>query len=48
MENLIMEARYRGQWITLLTSKHICFLNQDKWGKLPNWDQFLEHQMQLL
>ena len=40
------EARYRGRWVTLLTSKHICFLSQDRWGTTPEWDAFLNEQVQ--
>ncbi len=39
-------ARYRGRWVTLLTSKHICFLNQDRWGTSKEWDDFLNEQVQ--
>jgi len=39
------EAYYRGRWVTLLTSKHICFLNQDQWGKSKEWDEFLNEQI---
>jgi Protein of unknown function (DUF3891) len=38
-------ARYRGRWVTLLTSKHICFLNQDKWDASPEWNAFLKEQV---
>jgi hypothetical protein len=38
-------ARYRGRWVTLLTSKHICFLNQDRWGTSEEWDDFLQEQV---
>lgn len=47
LKDLIVSARYRGRWVTLLTSKHICFLNQAKRGTSPDWDRFLDHQMQL-
>lgn len=39
-------ARYRGRWVTLLTSKHMSFLNQDNWGKSKEWDEFLNEQVQ--
>lgn len=39
-------ARYRGRWVTLLTSKHICFLNQDRWGTSQEWDDFLHEQVE--
>jgi hypothetical protein len=38
-------ARYRGRWVTLLTSKHMCFLNQDRWGTTKEWDDFLNEQV---
>jgi len=40
------QARYRGRWVTLLTSKHMSFLNQDNWGKSQEWDEFLNEQVQ--
>lgn len=46
LKDLIVSARYRGRWVTLLTSKHICFLNQAKRGTSPDWDAFLDHQVQ--
>jgi hypothetical protein len=39
------EALYRGRWVAFLTSKHMCFLNQDKWGTSPEWDEFLQDQV---
>lgn len=42
----IANARYRGRWVTLLISKHVCFLNQDKWGTSKEWDAFLNEQIQ--
>lgn len=38
-------AYYRGRWVTLLNSKHICFLNQDRWGTSKEWDEFLNEQV---
>jgi Protein of unknown function (DUF3891) len=43
----IMDARYRGRWVTLLTSKHICFITQDQQGASPEWDEFFKDQMKL-
>lgn len=43
---LIESARYRGRWVTLLTSKHLCFLNQAQRGTSPEWDDFLDRQVQ--
>lgn len=42
----ITSARYRGRWVTLLTSKHICFLTQSQKG-VKEWDDFLNEQMEL-
>lgn len=39
-------ASYRGRWVTLLTSKHLCFLSQDKWGTSSEWDAFLNEQIE--
>ena len=41
----ITEALYRGRWVAFLTSKHICFLSQDKWGSSEEWDTFLKDQL---
>jgi hypothetical protein len=46
LKHLLEEARYRGRWVTLLTSKHISFLQQGQKGKSPEWDRFLEEQEQ--
>uniref|UniRef100_A0A832M3G2 DUF3891 family protein n=1 Tax=Oscillatoriales cyanobacterium SpSt-402 TaxID=2282168 RepID=A0A832M3G2_9CYAN len=40
------DARYRGRWVTMLTSKHLCFLSQDRWGTSAEWDAFLNEQIQ--
>lgn len=42
----IISARYRGRWVTILTSKHICFLTQSQKG-IKEWDEFLDEQMEL-
>ncbi|MBM0742024.1 DUF3891 family protein [Phormidium sp. CLA17] len=42
----LLDARYRGRWVTLLTSKHISYLSQDKWGSSKEWDQFLNEQVE--
>lgn len=47
LKDLIVSARYRGRWVTLLTSKHISFLNQSRRGTSPDWDRFLDQQVQL-
>lgn len=46
LQKHIETARYRGRWVTLLISKHICFLNQSKWGESEEWDHFLNEQIQ--
>lgn len=43
----IAKARYRSRWVTLLTSKHICFLSQSLWGESEEWDDFLDEQIKL-
>ena len=44
LEKHIDEALYRGRWVAYLTSKHICFLCQDKWDSSPEWVKFLTEQ----
>lgn len=41
----LANARYRGRWVTMLTSKHICFLNQDNWDTSEEWHNFLQEQV---
>ncbi|MBR8831370.1 MAG: hypothetical protein N5P05_002071 [Chroococcopsis gigantea SAG 12.99] len=43
----IENARYRGRWVTLLTSYHLVYLNQDKWEASKEWGQFLKEQVKL-
>lgn len=43
----IDSARYRGRWVTLLTSKHMSFLNESQRGQMPELDQFLDDQIKL-
>jgi len=40
-------ARYRGRWVALLTSKHFCFLSQDKWDSPGEWQNMLKEQVEL-
>ncbi|MCU0526289.1 MAG: DUF3891 family protein [Elainella sp. Prado103] len=47
LKEQIENARYRGRWVTLLTSKHICFLNEGLRGKSKELDQFLADQVKL-
>ncbi len=44
MVDLVNNARYRGRWVTLLTSKHISRLNEAKRGRSSELDQFLDEQ----
>lgn len=46
LRKLADEARYRGRWVAMLVSMHLCFLNQAKRGESPEWDQFLDEQIQ--
>ncbi|MBD2570130.1 DUF3891 family protein [Anabaena lutea] len=39
------DSLYRGRWVTLLTSMHVCFLNQDKREISEDWRSFLETQV---
>ena len=39
------DSLYRGRWVTLLTSMHVCFLNQDKREISADWRSFLETQV---
>lgn len=47
MRGQITSARYRGRFVTLLTSKHLTFLSQTQWGASPEWDEFLNEQIEL-
>jgi hypothetical protein len=47
LKEQITSARYRGRWVTLLTSKHLCFLNQGQQGQSKEWDEFLNTQVAL-
>lgn len=42
----IDKALYRGRWVALLTSMHVCFLNQGKQHEDDHIKGFLEHQYQ--
>jgi hypothetical protein len=46
LQTHIENARYRGRWVALLISKHICFLNREQQGTSPEWDDFLNQQFQ--
>ena len=40
------DSCYRGRWVTLLTSMHVSFLNQNKAGVSKDWDNFLKTQLE--
>ncbi|MBW4618032.1 MAG: DUF3891 family protein [Cyanosarcina radialis HA8281-LM2] len=42
---LIDGARYRGRWVAMLVSMHICFLNQHRRGQSAEWDDFFKTQL---
>jgi hypothetical protein len=42
----IEDSRYRGRWVTLLTSMHVCFLSQNNKDLSEDWRIFLETQVQ--
>lgn len=46
LAKLIENAHYRGRWVTLLTSKHICRINEARRGQSPKLDKFLDEQVQ--
>jgi hypothetical protein len=39
------DSRYRGRWVTLLTSMHVSYLNQDKKDLSVDWRSFLEAEV---
>ena len=39
------EARYRGRWVTMLTSMHICYLSQANRDISKDWGDFLDEQI---
>jgi hypothetical protein len=43
----VAEALYRGRWVALLTSMHLCYLNQAKASKSEDIADFLSEQHQL-
>ncbi|MEG3438638.1 DUF3891 family protein [Pannus brasiliensis CCIBt3594] len=43
----IENARYRGRWVTFLTSKHCCFLNDKKRSVSGEWKDFLDEQAEI-
>ncbi|MBD2495172.1 DUF3891 family protein [Nostoc sp. FACHB-280] len=46
LANLVKNAHYRGRWVTLLISKHMCRINESQRGKSPELDKFLDEQVQ--
>lgn len=47
LEKHIQQARYRGRWVTLLISKHICFICQSKQDESVEWKRFFKEQTKL-
>lgn len=45
LKGLLEGARYRGRWVTLLTSMHTSFLNEGKRGESAELDSFLDEQL---
>ncbi|MCD8486832.1 MAG: DUF3891 family protein [Desertifilum sp.] len=45
LKELIESARYRGRWVTLLTSMHLSFLYGGKRGESAELDEFLDEQL---
>ena len=46
LKEQIEQSRYRGRWVTLLTSMHISFLTEGKRGESKELDEFLDEQLQ--
>jgi hypothetical protein len=46
LADMVNNARYRGRWVTLLTSMHISRLNESKRGQSSEMDKFLDEQLQ--
>lgn len=43
-QQVLKEARFQGQWRSLLTSKHLSFLYDGLRGQKKEWDTFLDQQ----
>jgi hypothetical protein len=41
----IEEARYRGRWVTMMTSMHACYLSQANRDLSQDWSDFLDEQL---
>jgi Protein of unknown function (DUF3891) len=41
------KAMYRGRWVALLTSMHICYLSQANRSESADWRAFLDEQLQI-
>jgi Protein of unknown function (DUF3891) len=39
------EARYRGRWVTMMTSMHACYLSQANRAQSQDWSDFLDEQL---
>lgn len=46
LADMVDNARYRGRWVTLLTSMHLSRLNESKRGESSEMDKFLDEQLQ--
>ncbi|QLE58011.1 DUF3891 family protein [Nostoc sp. TCL26-01] len=46
LADLAKNARYRGRWVALLISMHISRLNESRRGQSPDFDAFLDEQLQ--
>ena len=47
LTQLVEDARYRSRWVAMLTSMHVCFLNEGRVADYPELEGFLEKQRQL-
>lgn len=47
LQKLVEGALYRSRWVAMLTSMHVCFLNQGKQGSSKELDNFLNEQRKL-
>ncbi|RNI28774.1 DUF3891 family protein [Rufibacter latericius] len=44
-QQVMKEARFQGQWRSLLTSMHLSFLYEELRGQKKDWDAFLDEQL---
>ncbi len=45
LAKMVDDAIYRGRWVAMLTSMHLCFLNSSQRGESAEIDQFLDQQL---